>query len=395
MRITWVTRSFLDYRIPLYRELAGRSGVDFTLLTSAEDFCTPVRVRHKAQEILGDRVTFLAGERCIGKPYDPEQRSNSVRRIFYQPGLIKKILATRPDIVITDAFNHWTLPVLWLRTHHNFRHIVCYERTAHTERNASRGKLRFLSFARHWVDAVHYNGVLCRDFLLSCGYPAEKLRAGNMTVDVDGFGRRSAETSEQELADVRKLYGIGNEMVFLYVGRLIPLKGLRELLHSWWQWCGGNRVSAKLLLVGDGPQEEELRADCEKYALDNVVFAGRCDYDSLGILYRLADVFMIPTLEDNWSLVVPEAMACGLPILCSVYNGCHPELVRPENGWTFDPLSPESLTGALQNAYLARADLPEMGRHSRRIVHDFSPEMIARNMLESCRMLLKQPEMKG
>lgn len=104
---------------------------------------------------------------------------------------------------------------------------------------------------------------------------------------------------------------------------------------------------------------------------------------------------MIPTLEDNWSLVVPEAMACGLPILCSVYNGCHPELVRPENGWTFDPLSPESLTGALQNAYLARADLPEMGRHSRRIVHDFSPEMIARNMLESCRMLLKQPEMKG
>ena len=151
MRITWVTRSFLDYRIPLYRELAGRSGVDFTLLTSAEDFCTPVRVRHKAQEILGDRVTFLAGERCIGKPYDPEQRSNSVRRIFYQPGLIKKILATRPDIVITDAFNHWTLPVLWLRTHHNFRHIVCYERTAHTERNASRGKLRFLSFARHWV----------------------------------------------------------------------------------------------------------------------------------------------------------------------------------------------------------------------------------------------------
>ena len=72
--------------------------------------------------------------------------------------------------------------------------------------------------------------------------------------------------------------------------------------------------------------------------LTNVYFIGKVDYDNLPNYYQSADVFVIPTLEDNWSLVVPEAMASGLPILSSVYNGCYPEYVTEDNGWVFDPL---------------------------------------------------------
>ena len=44
--------------------------------------------------------------------------------------------------------------------------------------------------------------------------------------------------------------------------------------------------------------------------------------------YALCDVFIMPTLEDNWCLVIPEAMACGKPVACSIYNGGHYELVQ-------------------------------------------------------------------
>ena len=78
--------------------------------------------------------------------------------------------------------------------------------------------------------------------------------------------------------------------------------------------------------------------------LSNVLFTGAIPYEDTALYYSLADIFVMPSLEDKWSLVVPEAMSLGLPILCSIYNGCWPELVREgENGWVFDPQKPEEL----------------------------------------------------
>lgn len=387
MRITWVTRSFLDYRIPVYKELANSPGVEFTLLTSAESFCTPHDVREKARIVLKNKVVFLSGERCIGKPYSPDQRSNSVFRIFYQPGLVKKIKETHPDVIITDAFNHWTLPVLWLRTRHNFKHIVCYERTAHTERNAAWLKRLFISSMSHWVDAVHYNGVLCRDFLLSLGYPENKLKPGNMAVDIENFSRQNSDDINSKGLVIRKQYKIDDRLVFLYVGKLIPRKGIAELLHAWKIWNQKNGASAQLLLVGNGSQEEELRHYCAINHLQNVIFAGSHDYSDLKNFYSIADVFIIPTIEDNWSLVVSEAMASKLPIMISIYNGCYPELVHPENGWLFDPLNQESIISALQDAYLKRNELSEMGQNSLRIISNFSPQKIVKSILKTCDLI--------
>ena len=98
-----------------------------------------------------------------------------------------------------------------------------------------------------------------------------------------------------------------------------------------------------------------------------------------------SDVFIIPTLQDNWSLVVPEAMACGLPIACSKYNGCWPELVKPENGWVFDPLNQEETVKTLQKIGSCNtSQLRSMGKCSREIVQDFSPGKAAQAIFNAC-----------
>ncbi|MBQ9771242.1 MAG: glycosyltransferase family 4 protein [Lentisphaeria bacterium] len=387
MRITWVTRSFLDYRIPVFQELASYPDVDFTLITSSEIWATPKSVQEKTKQILREKVIFLSGEKCIGKPYSPDQESNSVRRIHFQPGLINEIMKTEPDVVITDAFNHWTLPVFWLRMLRKFKHIVCYERTAHTERNAGFLKRRFISTMRHFLDAVHYNGVLCHDFLRSLKYPESKLRFGNMSLGVKELEAQIKAIPDEEIFSFRKSLGIKKEQtVFLFIGGLIERKGLRHFLPAWKY----NKEGAVLLIVGKGSQEEELKKYCQENKIDNVIFAGSHPYDKIPLFCKISDIFVLPTLEDNWSLVVPEAMACGLPVMTSIYNGCYPELIKNENGWLFDPLDTANVKQILDDVMNSKTLLKKMGAASQTIVKEFSPEIIVGGIYKTCKDLLSK-----
>jgi len=174
------------------------------------------------------------------------------------------------------------------------------------------------------------------------------------------------------------------------VGGLVPRKGVAELLRAWTVLAGQvPSHAATLLLVGDGPQREELERYCVTHELANVRFTGAVDYDALGPYYRAADAFVIPTLSDNWSLVVPEAMACGLPILCSKYNGCWPELVAPANGWVFDPLDVDDMVTCLRKCIQARDTLRDMGRKSLEIIGNHTPRHAAEVILKTCAIAMR------
>lgn len=65
-----------------------------------------------------------------------------------------------------------------------------------------------------------------------------------------------------------------------------------------------------------GVLEEKLR---QQYESENSIdILGAMNYDFLYLYYAICDVFIMPTLEDNWCLVIPEAMAYGKPMACSI-----------------------------------------------------------------------------
>ena len=110
---------------------------------------------------------------------------------------------------------------------------------------------------------------------------------------------------------------------------------------------------------------------------------GNVDYNDIYKYYAIGDVFIIPTLEDNWSLVVPEAMACGLPIACSIYNGCYPELVKQNiNGSLFDPLREESIIDVLK--YFHKVNLKEFGEKSKDIERKYNCENVSNRIFQAC-----------
>ena len=380
MRITWVTRSFLDYRIPVYAELDNLCGHELTVIYNRE--VVPEGCQRKLREVLGERAIGMTGElRCGGRKHDNASFSNSGIRVPFQPGLLGRLRATRPEVMLSDGFMQWTYAPLLYRMFHRVPHVMCYERTAYTERRCQWYRKLYRKMALHWIDGVCANGSLCGEYLISLGVSGKNISYGQMVADTSGMASAAAAVPEHERAAMRRDYP-GNGPLFLYVGQIIPRKGVRRLLAAWRELAPAD---SELLLLGDGEEREELQAWCNKNDLRNVHWLGKLPYDEVAKFYRLADVFIIPTLEDNWSLVVPEAMACGLPIACSIYNGCHPELVHPENGWTFDPLDVEDTVKILRRIISASSrELAAMGETSRKIVEDHTPQKAAEAIYRAC-----------
>jgi glycosyltransferase involved in cell wall biosynthesis len=131
-----------------------------------------------------------------------------------------------------------------------------------------------------------------------------------------------------------------------------------------------------IIVIGQGLLESNLRL---KYKNENSIhFLGSIDYDLIYRFYAISDVFILPTLEDNWSLVVPEAMSCGLPIATTFYNGCYPELVIKDfNGIIFDSLEQNDILLSLSYFHLNISKLKVFGENSKKLETEYTPFKVA------------------
>lgn len=179
--------------------------------------------------------------------------------------------------------------------------------------------------------------------------------------------------SEEKDKFRKKIQPNSNGLLFLFVGQIVERKGVRCLLNAWTKFYK-THTNDILLLIGGGNQLNEFQ---QKYKAEpSIKLLGKVEYETIYKYYAIADVFIMPTIEDNWSLVVPEAMACGLPVSTSIYNGCHTELVhKDENGITFDPYKEETLIEALD--YFHHQDLKKMGLKSVEIEKQFNTKNCA------------------
>ena len=382
LNVTWVMRTFLDYRVPVFAALNELIGGRLTLLYSADS--VPERVRQKAIAVLGRRAVGLTGEWGLGPKADDIGFANSSVSIVYQPDVLRHIWRTSPDVLVGEGFFKWTIPALITRVIKRVPLVLCYERTHHTERTCQWYRTVYRRAVLRFVDAMCCNGRATAAYVQSLGMDPARITLKNMAADVEGLTAATALLDESNRAAIRRNYGIEG-VCFLYSGRLIPRKGVLELLDAWRRHESTHPTPGTLVLVGEGPEEPTLRTLVSAHNLQRVRFVGSVDYNVMHRYYQAADVFVIATLEDNWSLVVPEAMACCLPILSSQYNGCCPELVHPgRNGYIFDPMQPASLAALFSTCCARSSELSSMGRESQRILSNYTPEEAAKEILRAC-----------
>ena len=374
MRLTYVTRSFLDYRIPVLEELHRSLDGQFNFIYSAD--YVPERCHQRLQNSLGPAAIGLRGERRIG-PNETAGFANRTLRIVYQPGLIRHIGETAPDVLVGDGFFQWTGAALWYRATRRVGLVVTYERTFHTERHAQKVRTLYRKAVMRWVDAMAVNGELSKEYSIFLGMDGNKITTGQMTADSHVLAEQAAAVTDAQKFEIRQAWG-SPDVAMVTVGRLNDRKGITELLNGWHLLEKNRPGNWRLIIIGDGPNRAALENQVSEKGLNGVIFAGHVDYNNIAPFYAAADVLVMPTLEDNWSLVVPEAMACSLPILCSIYNGCFPELIEEDsNGWTFDPHDAQDTEARLAHCIEQRNKLPSFGERSREIVSTQTPARAA------------------
>jgi glycosyltransferase involved in cell wall biosynthesis len=146
------------------------------------------------------------------------------------------------------------------------------------------------------------------------------------------------------------------------------------------------RAQGSVLIVGDGPERQRLTELAKAQGLANVRFVGHLPAREVAACLAAGDVFVLPTLEDVWGLVIGEAMAAGLPILCSKYAGGAQDLVREGvNGHVFDPLNHAQLSASLRDVLEHPEQLKEMGKHSREIIAGFTIDRSISSLAQALR----------
>lgn len=124
--------------------------------------------------------------------------------------------------------------------------------------------------------------------------------------------------------------------IILSVGRLIPLKGFAQLISNMPKIIE-KIPNAKLVVVGNGPEEQKLNLLIKSLGLEGQVFlVGQKTKKELSLYYQLADILLLNSRHDTFPNVVLEAMAFALPTVASRVGGL-PEIIETGyNGFLFD-----------------------------------------------------------
>lgn len=168
------------------------------------------------------------------------------------------------------------------------------------------------------------SGSATDEYLAFYGAARENIRRYPFTPLSEGDILSRPPTAEEKLA-LRGKLGMAEEKIIVSVGQFIYRKGFDVLMRAAAEMGEGVGV----YIIGGAPTQEYIALKNELKA-ENVRFVGFKSKEELKEYYKAADLFVLPTREDIWGLVVNEAMACALPVITT--EGCVAGLELIENG---------------------------------------------------------------
>ena len=292
---------------------------------------------------------------------------------FLSPSIIHKLLRFKPDVIFTDGFCMWTVFVLVLKVFMKWRVVVIYDGSSPSVDYKNSGIRIFLRrLMSRFADAFITNNCGGKDYLVNFLEVKENIVFAQPYLVPD----TKALLHNVENDDLTRLNV--PRPIFLYVGQIIPRKGIGELLEACSILHQSGYHDYTLLIVGEGWQQEELEHKSISQGLENNVrWIGQVEYSSLGFYFKYADIFVFPTHEDVWGMVVPEAMAVGKPILVSKWAGAAELVEEGKNGYIFDSQVPERLA-ELMKCFIDNPELAtSMGNYSQEIIAKHNPETAA------------------
>jgi glycosyltransferase involved in cell wall biosynthesis len=282
--------------------------------------------------------------------------------------------ATRKDLDIV-VVPGWTIPLarLWLITvmmgRRNLRRTVVFtDSTDLTTRDGWRSRVRLVALKTLGRAGLHFGvpGTAARAHLMRCGIEGRQIVTLPYVVDNDAIAaevsalRRRRDTLRSEVARINN----SDAIVIVAVTKLIQRENPYRLVRSFLA-IATDHPSAYLVLVGDGPCRGAIEELCRQPGGERVIFVGYQPYSSLPRFYAIADWFIHLPDGEPWGLSINEAIASGLPLLCSTSVGATQDLLEDGvNGILVGDGDNEAEAGLRRALDLPRPQLSQMGTAS-------------------------------
>jgi len=300
-------------------------------------------------------------ERCLSYGIEPVELGVPTRNILSRNGLslalARRLRELRPHALHLQHFlglHKLGIPARLA----GIPRVVVTEHTIFDVDQSAAGRLR----ARlDWrlADAITVIHPGLRDYLSQrLAIPLERLTVIPLGVETERFTRR-------ERAATRARLGLGEDLTFVFVGRLAPVKNVTGLIAGFLNVVARRGGGACLIVVGDGTE----RAACERlrahHPYGRLVHLVGEQGDTRPFL-SAGDVFVMNSQNEGTPRALLEAMSTGLPAICPAIGGI-PEILRGR-GWITRAGDPASLEAALEQVIAEPGEIAALGARCREYV---------------------------
>jgi len=337
-KVILLTNIITPYIIPLFNYIDKNGDFDFNVVALAET------EKNREWKSIKKEINFdykiLSGWHLF---FYKKEREIATHLNW---GVFKSLFRYNPDIIIIGGYNNLAYWQAFFYCKVFRKKYVLWNGTTLLSVGRMGGIYRLIKRiivkgADRWIAY----GTKAKEYLEYLGADPKNIYVSINTVDVNFFYKAVFRyRNSKNFLEERKQFP---KIMLLYVGQIVDRKGVKQLLKS---LNILHDPEVGLLIVGSGPEEKNLREFCKENRLNNIFFEGFHQQGALPKYYALADIFILPSLQEVWGLVVNEALASGLFVLCSKYAGVAYDLINKNNGRKFDPYNTEEIIEYIKEA---------------------------------------------
>lgn len=291
------------------------------------------------------RQVFFAPNQSVG-PASARQHLSDLGKAFR---VVRWLMRVRPAAVLVYGYDDFSrlLTVLWGRLA-GVPMFVAGDSNIHGESRRRLVRLVKSAYLRplfRMLNGAMPHGSFGTRYFRKYGVPAARIYKLPLEPDYDRIAGITA--SEVNVLAERLKLSAGRRRI-VYSGRFVAVKRV-DLLIAAFSRVADQRPEWDLILLGAGPLEEELRRSVPPTLNDRVYFIPAMrDPADVFTIYRLCDVLVLPSDYEPWAIVINEAAASGLALVCSNVVGAAADLLRDGvNGRSFRKGDVGDLTAAL------------------------------------------------
>jgi glycosyltransferase involved in cell wall biosynthesis len=374
-KIAIISTHPIQYNAPLYRRIAKEPGWDLLVFyTWSQSQSSSIYDPGFKQIREWDIPLLTEYNYCFVENTAKKPGTHHFWGII-NPELGNKIQKFNPDIVIIYGWSFWSHLKFIIKNYKKYKIVFRGDSTNLDLKKLSffKSKLRkvFLSFIYKKIYYFLYVGKKNKEYYLFHNVPSNKLIFAPHSVDNDRFLTFDTD-SKIILNTLQKDLGINEQdLVFLFAGKLELKKNPQILINAFLKL---NDPNSHLVILGSGELEFELKKLSE--GQKNIHFLGFQNQSKIPLLYRIADVFVLPSQGpyETWGLCMNEAMACGLPVIgSSKCGGSFDLIINKYNGWVFESENLDDLISILKECKkIGKSGLKTLGENSRFHIQKFS-----------------------